>query len=617
MENHDIIALVYPFGRFAGRALDAIEGNSRLAPSPDPLASQGASPDPHLRIKFSDIPRTKKGVVFGCDPQCDVVVPEANMSNIHFSLTFDDSHRLIVKDLGSRTGTQVTYDQKGEGIRSGFQWIVGGHDMANKAANIVITITDCVAFQIFVSVFDISSPAHAARVSRFNQGTATEDLFGDFGLSKPDTRISTGAQTPGTGEIYLEKHIGQGTFGVVTRLWNVSNGDECVVKQPTQQSIKNGGFRRDIWRQEARLMGRLSHPNIVKLLKSELEPYPKLYLEYAPYGTLRDHNDITFNETLTILNQCLSALKYLHESNPPIAHRDIKPDNILVQNRSKGSIEVKFGDFGLSQDRSELKTHCGTEMYMAPEIHLSRQQFLGGGRPQGYNLTVDIWSLGVMVCELAYDLPTRNQSWEHGYEWCWRIVHWLYSILAKTPTSLGLFLLAKMLVLSPDSRGSAGECFRHAIALLGEETVGFEPLSRGSHPEESQQATLREKDAATVLLQPNSSTNNRVTDLSHHASSVAPTPLTGSAAPMTSAASGAPPASASQQNTAWQQSGECRHFIQNHSSNPWGLPHVGSELTPQFGGEESQSRITQTSQARDDATNPGDLEEKRQADILL
>ena len=84
----------------------------------------------------------------------------------------------------------------------------------------------------------------------------------------------------------------------------------------------------------------------------------------------------------------LSGLIYLYDTHR-IMHRDIKPSNVLVN--SKGAI--KLCDFGVSGElvNSVANTFVGTSTYMAPE------------RIQGSNYTIksDVWSVGLMVMELA------------------------------------------------------------------------------------------------------------------------------------------------------------------------------------------------------------------------
>ncbi|KAK7403872.1 hypothetical protein QQX98_010376 [Neonectria punicea] len=229
----------------------------------EPLENQDASALdylPCLEIRFSDIPRTDRGFIFGSNPNCDVFLDDKAISNVHFSLTFDEFNRPIIKDLNSLMGTQVTYDGEGEGARRDFQWIVGGHHTPQEIKSIIITVPNVISFQIVVPFHHITSPAYIDKVNRFKQGTATaEDLLDDLGLSNPPTRPRTGAHTPGTGEIHLRKKLGEGSFGVVTHLWNVSTGDERVVKAPTLKAIQKGKVNEEAWHREARIMGQVSH----------------------------------------------------------------------------------------------------------------------------------------------------------------------------------------------------------------------------------------------------------------------------------------------------------------------------------------------------------------------
>ncbi|KJZ70488.1 hypothetical protein HIM_10117 [Hirsutella minnesotensis 3608] len=372
MEDADLIACVYPRADIDRKASKAIEKSSRYVPprfrcseprygrhdrestrSPErPSAPAYYHYLPCLELKFSDTPRTSRGIVFGCGPNSDVVLPDIpSISYHHFSLTFDEERRLIVRDWGSFVGTEVTYDNEGQGLRSNFRWIVGGHDVPNRKESIIITVHETISFQVVTTQHDIMSQAYVEKVDRFCRGTGTaEDLLDDLNFPDRGTERSTGAHTPATEEIYLRKKLGEGSFGVVTHFWNVSDGSEYALKEPPAKAIRKQKVNVDAWSKEARIMKQLSHDHIVKLYKHFLMPYPQLHLEYIPGGSLEEQENISADEGLSILCQCLSALTFLHSQEPPIVHRDIKPGNILVQHRFPGDIYIKFGDFGLSRD---------------------------------------------------------------------------------------------------------------------------------------------------------------------------------------------------------------------------------------------------------------------------
>jgi serine/threonine protein kinase len=169
------------------------------------------------------------------------------------------------------------------------------------------------------------------------------------------------------------------------------------------------------------------------------------------------------HEGTQILYQCLSALTYLHGLEPPIIHRDIKPANILVRYRYAGSINVKFGDFGLSRDTRDPRTICGTWTYLAPEMWNEADRRHANSRARSYTPAVDIWSLGVTVCECVYGLPEGKAK---GVDWCQVIVKRLARDYHYAD-QLQQFLCDEMLIITPSLRGSAESCYNQAL-LLGD-----------------------------------------------------------------------------------------------------------------------------------------------------
>ncbi|HEY7346777.1 MAG TPA: serine/threonine-protein kinase [Ktedonobacterales bacterium] len=143
---------------------------------------------------------------------------------------------------------------------------------------------------------------------------------------------------------------------------------------------------------EARLIARLEHPHIIRILDFDVEQeLPFLVMGYAPGGTLRQRHPkgtrLPLDSILTYLKQIADALQFAHDLR--VVHRDIKPENLLLGRHD----ELLLSDFGLaavarssrSQSMQELS---GTVSYMAPE------QLQGKPRPAS-----DQYALGVVVYE--------------------------------------------------------------------------------------------------------------------------------------------------------------------------------------------------------------------------
>ncbi|KLU91814.1 CAMK protein kinase [Magnaporthiopsis poae ATCC 64411] len=445
MADPDLIARLYAFGKsskgwkWADKVVDKL--NPMLAgPSPLPPASPAGHNDPpkYLELRFGQGTRTGLGFVLGKDPATSdiVLVDETGISERHCAITFENDfrdtnhYRLVVRDLETTCGTSVSYSGKAGredgGIRRGFRWIIGGHDVPAKK-EIVIELHDHLQFRIDVPKHDIKSEPYIGNVARFHQGrSSVDDLFGQMDVSSlPRTEAPSGARTPGSGDIEVEEKLGEGGFGVVTYVWNVSDGDEYAFKEPSKKAIRERRFN------EAALLGALFTQS------------PRLIFEYVPGGALSDHEDISAVEGVQILKQCLSALAYLYGHCPPILHRDVKPENTLVQYRRANDICVKLGDFGLAKESHDPTTFCGSPHYAAPELW-------SDPRPSSYTPVVDIWSLGVTVFGCVYDLPSGHAG---GTSWCESIVEKLKRELNRDPDDgLKQFLRDNMVVMDKRRR---------------------------------------------------------------------------------------------------------------------------------------------------------------------
>jgi serine/threonine protein kinase len=117
-----------------------------------------------------------------------------------------------------------------------------------------------------------------------------------------------------------------------------------------------------------------------------------------------------------IMFELLKGVGYIHSRR--IVHRDIKLENILLDNCGK----IKLCDFGISKfcpDETEvMKEACGTPVYMAPEVIMCDKKLMveekklkNDEEVTGYGFEVDIWSCGVVLYALLYgNFPFKGVS---------------------------------------------------------------------------------------------------------------------------------------------------------------------------------------------------------------
>ena len=119
-------------------------------------------------------------------------------------------------------------------------------------------------------------------------------------------------------------------------------------------------------------------------------------MQHSLRGLVDKYDNIPLNVKLSILNEVCLGLRYLHSRNPPIVHRDLTPNNILLG----GHLEAKITDLGVakvmkSDSRKTMTTLPGTPDFMPPEA-LSK-------RPV-YGPSLDVFSYGGVILNVITQL---------------------------------------------------------------------------------------------------------------------------------------------------------------------------------------------------------------------
>jgi serine/threonine-protein kinase len=204
------------------------------------------------------------------------------------------------------------------------------------------------------------------------------------------------------GKYIIKRELGRGGMGTVYLAEQPGLGREVAIKELVPSAAADPtALKRFL--QEAQVMARFSHPNLVQLHDMEqIGAANYIVLEFVRGKSLRDwlnRGEIPVPQTFAVMHGVLQALDYAHRH--AIVHRDMKPENVLISDEGA----VKVADFGIArltddsvapgQTATKTGTTVGTPQYMSPEQVASSKV---DGRS-------DLYSAGIMFYELIVGEP--------------------------------------------------------------------------------------------------------------------------------------------------------------------------------------------------------------------
>uniref|UniRef100_A0A4W3K8Q0 Serine/threonine-protein kinase n=1 Tax=Callorhinchus milii TaxID=7868 RepID=A0A4W3K8Q0_CALMI len=192
-------------------------------------------------------------------------------------------------------------------------------------------------------------------------------------------------------QIFADEVLGSGQFGIVYGGKHRKTGRDMAIKVidkmrfPTKQESQ--------LRNEVAILQNLHHPGIVNLECMFETPervfvvMEKLHGDMLEMILSSEKSRLPERITKFLVTQILVALRHLHFKN--IVHCDLKPENVLLASADRFP-QVKLCDFGFARiigEKSFRRSVVGTPAYLAPEVL----------RSKGYNRSLDMWSVGVIV----------------------------------------------------------------------------------------------------------------------------------------------------------------------------------------------------------------------------
>jgi eukaryotic-like serine/threonine-protein kinase len=198
------------------------------------------------------------------------------------------------------------------------------------------------------------------------------------------------------GDYVIETLLGQGGMARVYRAVDPNLNRVVAIKVIDPGVAEDPEYTRR-FKREAQAVAKLSHPNIVSIYQFGLSG--KVYfmamafidgvdLDWLIADYARENRVMGYNDLLRIVGQVASALDYAHSQG--VIHRDIKPGNIMVDNRGRSFLT----DFGLVRDLAipTLGEIFGSPKYISPEQAINSANAV----PQS-----DLYSLGVVLYEIV------------------------------------------------------------------------------------------------------------------------------------------------------------------------------------------------------------------------
>ena len=235
------------------------------------------------------------------------------------------------------------------------------------------------------------------------------DLIDELLRAKVKSKLFGGEHAPRLGRLVILEPLGSGAMGTVFAAYDPRLDRKVAVKLLKSQGSEGTRVLR-----EARVLGKLNHPNVVAVYDAtENDGVISIVMELAPGRPLRQWVGAgePWREIVAVMREAALGLAAAHRAG--VVHRDVKPDNVVV-----GPDRSRLVDFGLAGASGDGLEGSGTPGYMAPEV-------LAGAPASAAS---DQYAFAVTLAELLYGArPTPDAPPERRA----RVPLWLHRVVLR------------------------------------------------------------------------------------------------------------------------------------------------------------------------------------------
>ena len=203
-----------------------------------------------------------------------------------------------------------------------------------------------------------------------------------------------------TGVQVTDRELGHGSYATVLELEHM--GLKCAGKKIHELLLRQGDTSYTVRRfeEECRLLSQVRHPNIVQFLGVYFQQgvsAPILVMEFLPTNLtncIKQYGILQKEISYSILHDVALGLRYLHSQTPPIIHRDLSSNNVLLAS----NMTAKISDLGVARilnltplQVSRMTGTPGTPAFMPPEVMIANPK---------YDASVDEFSYGILIIHM-------------------------------------------------------------------------------------------------------------------------------------------------------------------------------------------------------------------------